>query len=272
MTDKCDLKEEEIYKITDRYLVFIDETGDPFVHKDIKKYDHPTVFPVLTVSALIVSSTVYKEVFVPAIDEIKNNFWGTRDVHFHSNEIRRKDGIFKVLIDPEKYTLFKEKMIEALEKGSVKIISSSINKMKLLEKTQKFKKRTGEDYNIGDLYLTNVAWVLERVAHFIKDDAAKIIFEDRGNKESRRIQAVLTEIKKGGNFYHAKDVFKNINDDILCFTKQDNVNGIQVADYCTYPFARHAKNPKDQDNKLFDILRRYVYKGDYGEYGLKEWP
>jgi len=269
---KCDQKENEIFKVPERYLVFIDETGDPFMHKDIKKYDHPTVFPVMTVTALIVDRKVYQEVMVPSIDEIKEKFWHSRDVHFHSNEIRRKDGIFKELLNEDNYTYFKEKMIEILEKSSVTIISSSINKMKLLQKAENFESISGQKYNPGDLYLRNVDWVLERIGHFLKTNTAKIIFETRGNKESRKIQGVLTNAKNNGTFYHSKDRFKNINEEILFFTKQDNVNGIQMVDYYTYPFARHAKDPKDTDNKLFDLVRKYIYSGDYGDYGLKEWP
>lgn len=269
--EKCDLKEEEIYKISERYLVFIDETGDPFVHKDVTKYEHPTVFPVMTITALIVSSFVYKDVFVPAVDEIKQKFWNTKDIYFHSNEIRRKDGIFKVLLKEEYYKDFKEMMIGVLEKSSITIISSSINKKKLLAKIQKYKEKTGQDYNFGDLYLRNTDWVLERLGHFIKNDTAKIIFESRGAKESRRIQGVLTEAKKNGTFYNEKSRFKNISEKVLFFTKDDNVNGLQMVDYCTYPFAKHTKDKAD-DNKLFDLLRRYIHKGDFGEYGLKEWP
>ena len=242
------------------------------MHRDIKRYDHPTVFPVMTVTALIVSSTVYRDVLVPALDEIKQQFWSTRDIHLHSNEIRRKDGIFKTLLDPDLYKIFKEKMLGTLERSSVIIISSSINKMKLLKKAEKFKATVGQEYDPGDLYMKNVDWVLERVGHFLKTDDAKIIFETRGRRESRRIQGVLTNAKKNGTFYHNKDSFKNIDDEVLFFTKEDNVNGIQMADYCTYPFARHAKDPKDVDNKLFELLRPYIYKGDYSEYGLKEWP
>lgn len=271
MTDQCDIREEEICQVEEKYLVFIDETGDPFMHKDPKRYDDPTVFPVLTVAALIVPTKVYKEVLIPAVDDIKMYFWGTRDIHFHSNEIRRKDGIFKVLLDPEKYELFKKKMVDALEKSSITLVATSINKLKLLHKTEAFKKATGQEYKHGDLYLTNTEWLLERVGHFIKDDTAKIVFETRGRKESRRIAGVLTETKKSGTFYTSKERFQNIADDILFFGKHDNVNGIQMADYCTYPFARHAKDKTD-DNKLFEILRSFVYKGDYGEYGLKEWP
>ena len=271
-TEKCDLKEEEIFKVPERYLVFIDETGDPFLHKDIKKYDHPTVFPVLTVTALIVAAPVYKDVFVPSVDAIKQEFWEKRDIHFHSNEIRRKDGIFKVLLDDAKYNDFKQKMVGVLETSSVTIISSSINKMKLLEKAKKFKEKTGSDYNVGDLYLTNISWIFERLGDFLKGESAKIIFETRGKKESKRIQGMLADIKKNGTFYHSKDLFRTINDEVLFFTKEDNVNGVQLADYCTYPLARHAKDKTDGNNKLFDVIRKHLYKGDFGEYGLKEWP
>jgi hypothetical protein len=134
-----DIRENEICAVEERYPAFIDETGDPFIHKDPARYNDPTVFPVLTVSALVVSTTVYKEVLRPAIDDIKMHFWATRDIHLHSNEIRRKDGIFKVLLDPVKYDEFKHMMLAALEKSSITIISSSINKMKLLEKAEIFK-------------------------------------------------------------------------------------------------------------------------------------
>ncbi len=272
VTDPCDLHEEEIYKLKERYRVFIDESGDPFVHKDIRTYDDPSISPVMTITALIVAKTVYQEVFVPAVDEIKQEFWGSREVHFHSHEIRRKDGIFKVLLDPERYETFKQKMLGVFEKSSVTLISSSINKINFLKKAGKFKTETGNDYNLGDPYLINVNWILERLGHFIDGDTAKIIFEARGRKESRRIQGVLTETKKNGTFYHGTDRFKNISDEILFYTKKDNVNGVQMVDYCTYPFARHAKDASSPDNKLFDLLRRYIHKGDYGEYGLKEWP
>lgn len=269
--ERCDLREAEICNLTERWLVFIDETGDPFIHKNPARYEDPTIFPVMTVFALIVSTTVYKEVMVPAVDEIKTRFWGNRDINFHSNEIRRKDGIFKILLDPEQYETFKKMILGVLERSSATIISSSINKLKLLDRGAKFKEKTGSDYNFGDLYLTNVGWVLERLGYFIKDDTSRIIFEAQGPRESRRIQGVLDEAKKNGTFYCSSARFRNISDSILFFTKEDNVNGIQMADYCSYPFARHTKNSTD-DNKLFELLRPFIYRGDFGTYGLKEWP
>ena len=82
----------------------------------------------MTITALIIKASVYNDIFVPSLDDIKQKLWNSREVHFHSNEIRRKDGIFKVLIDETKYRDFKISMTKILENSSVTIVSSSINK------------------------------------------------------------------------------------------------------------------------------------------------
>lgn len=265
-------KESEILRLPHRYLIFIDEVGDPFVHFDLEKYEDPSIFPVMTVTALVVSRTVYQEILMPGLDEIKQHFFKNKNIYFHSREIRRKDGIFKIFLNDALYTEFKDKMDSLLDKSSITIISSSINKIKFVKKAEEFQARVGVSYNIGDIYLRNVDYVLERLGHFLQDESGKIIFEIRGKKESKRIQGVLADAKQNGTFYCPKERFRGINDKILFFSKKDNINGLQIADYCTYPFARHAKNPTDADNKFFDILRRYIHKGDFREYGLKEWP
>lgn len=267
-----DKNENLILESPERYLIFLDEVGDPFLHGEVKNYDDPSLFPVMTVSALIVSRAVYKDVLMPGLDEIKEYFFKDRNIYFHSREIRRKDGIFKIFLNVDAYSDFKMRMDQLLERSSVALISSSINKIKLLEKAKKFEQSAGTKYNIGDIYLRNVGYVLERVGHFLKSDDGKVIFEARGKTEGRRIQAVLRDARDNGTFYCDKNRFSHINEKIMFFTKLDNVNGLQLIDYCAYPFARHAKNPFDGDNKFFEMLRQYIYKGSYGEYGLKEWP
>ena len=265
-------KEVAILSLPDRYLMFVDEVGDPFIHFDLNKYNDLSIFPVMTLTALIVSKSVYQEILMPGLDEIKEEFFKNKNIYFHSREIRNKDGIFKIFLDGVLYKTFKDKVDILLEKSSIVIISSSTNKIKFVEKAQQFQQKTGTVYNIGDIYLRNVEYVLERTGHFLKDNTGKIIFEIRGRKESKRIQGVLTNAKQDGTFYCPKERFKNIDDEILFFNKQDNINGLQIVDYCTYPFARHSKDPGDTDNNFFHILRKYIYKGDFGEYGLKEWP
>ena len=265
-------KEKLITDLSQRYLIFIDETGDPKVHLDLRKYDDHSVFPVMTITAVVLAKTVYQEVLMPGLNEIKGRFFNSSDIYFHSRELRRKDGIFKIFLDDKLYEDFKERMDVLLEKSSITIISSSVNKINFAKKAKSFKQKTGELYNVGDIYLRNVDYVLERVGHFLKNETGKIIFETRGKKESKRIQAVLNNAKQHGTFYCGKSSFEGIDEDILFFSKKDNINGLQVVDYCTYQFARHAKDPLDPNNKFFSILKQYIYKGDYGAYGLKEWP
>lgn len=264
--------EMEVANLSERYLIFIDETGDPFVNLDLTAYDDPSLFPAMTVTALIVPTIVYRDIMLPGLDAIKQKYFGNTSVYFHSREIRRRTFAFKIFQDESIYAAFKKDMVGLLERSSVVFISSSINKQRLAQRAVEFHARTGTPYNIGDVYLRNVEYVLERLGHFLKEGAGKILFEERGKKENKRIQAVLSDAKQNGNFYCSKDRFRNIDEEILFYTKKDNIGGLQLVDYCVYPFARHAKNPIDKDNRLFDILRRHVYGGDHSEYGLKEWP
>lgn len=227
----------------------------------------------MTTTAVIVSRKNYQNIMQPRMAELKKKLFGNNEnIYFHSREIRRKDGIYKIFLNKNLYKKFKLEMDVIIEKSRIKIITSSINKIKLQKKAEKFHKRTGNKYDFGDLYLQNVNYILERLGHFLKKKTAKIIFETRGKKESKRIQGVLAEAQRNGTFYHAKERFQSMNKRIAFFAKKDNINGLQMVDYCVYPFSRHTKNPKDKDNKFFDFLRQFVYKGNYGEYGLKEWP
>src|SRR3989338_5548199 len=129
---------------------------------------------------------------MPGLDEIKLFFFKDIHIHLHSREIRRKDGIFKHFLDARVYAEFKKRIDALLERSPPTIVSSSIHKIRLLKKAQKFELLAGTPYNIGDIYIRNVGHVLERLGHFLKGKTGKVIFETQGKKESKRIQAMLT--------------------------------------------------------------------------------
>ena len=263
----CILMHQDDYLIAEKKIIDLEQEYLVFIYEDL------SIFPTLTITALVIPTKIYKDSTMPGLDIIKEKYFKNKVVSFHSREIRRKTDQFKIFLNEEIYNDFKVDMINLIEKSQISIVSASINKVKLLEKTIAFEAFSGgAKYNIGDLYLMTVNFVLERLAQLIGSSTAKIIFEERGREESKKIQAMLESAKKNGTFYKTKEDFIGIDDDIYFFKKIDNVNGLQIADYCVYPFARHAKNPKDEDNKLFDLLRKFVYKGDRGEYGLKVWP
>lgn len=266
------VSEQSVCHLTEDYLLFLDESGNPHFYTDLSAYDDPSNFPVLTVAALIVKKNDYENILQPGLQEITEKYWPGQEIYLHSREIRRKVGAFGIFMDEDVYSKFKQDMCDLFAKASIRIISSSINKANLLRRAISFEASTGTPYNIGDLYLRDVEYVLERAGHLLHGQTGKIIFESKGAKESRRIQGLLDQARSSGTFYTGNERFSSITDDIQFYTKEDRICGLQLVDYCIYPFARHAKNPTDPDNKFFEILKGLVYPGDYGMYGLKEWP
>lgn len=265
-------KENELTAEVADYFAFIDETGDSKFHTDISIYNSPTVFPVSTVTAVIIEKDNYINLTLPEMNLLKMKYFNTLNVVLHSNDLRNKNGIFKVFLDENLYNNFKQDIIEVFRKSNVLIVSSSINKIKLLEKFN-FYKSQGSIYNPGDLYIKNIEFILERIGHFSRGRKIKLIFEAQGKRENKKVKTLLNDIENNGTFYFSKDRFNHIDKNVIFYKKSDHVNGIEIADYCVYPFSRHSKNKDDTDNKLFHILlKEFVYKGDFGNYGLKEWP
>lgn len=58
------------------------------------------------------------------------------------------------------------------------------------------------------------------------------------------------------------------------FSKRENHGGLQIADLCAYPLARHVLNSKEPYIP-FKIIKNKLYKSGKGEikgYGLKVFP
>ncbi len=56
--------------------------------------------------------------------------------------------------------------------------------------------------------------------------------------------------------------------------KRDNIIGLQLADLCAYPLARHLINPEDPYIP-FEIIKDKIYcdaKGAFDGWGLKVFP
>lgn len=213
------ISEKIILDRMEEFLVFMDETGDSKVHQDIRMYEHPTVYPVSTLAAIVIEKEKYENITLPRMLILKNKLFKNKEVHFHSNEIRRKDGIFKIFLDKKIYDYFKFEIIEICKDSNIQIITSSINKIKLLEQKEKLN-RSGTDYDIGDLYIKNIEWVLEKVSDLIKTKKAILIFEMQGKKETKSVKTLIAHLHENGDFYSDKNTFKNISKDILFLVKK----------------------------------------------------
>lgn len=259
------LKEKAILNLPHDYFVFIDENGNSAFHIDPKVYDNPSISAIFTLTALIVPNNAYRDIMMPRIDDIKQEFFNNKDIYFHSHSIRRNIGPFKIFLNKHQYGQFKARMDSVIQESAPTFVSFSIDKRLLIDMFLSYQDSVGAKVYLNDMvYLMEFVGLLDLMKQFLGSRTAKIIFETIGKRESKRIQSVL-HYQVDNNLTET-----GVDRDVLFFTKQDNINGLQMVDYCSYPFFRHANNNNDPDNKFFDVLEPYVYK-DHSSSGIREW-
>ena len=84
----------------------------------------------------------------------------------------------------------------------------------------------------------------------------------------------FNSILSRGTFYVSPDRLKNKIKNFSFYSKRGNIIGLQIADLCAYPLARHLLNPKEPYIP-FNIIENKIYcdeKGQYEGWGLKLFP
>ena len=75
-----------------KYLLFLDESGD----HSLSNINHD--FPIFVLSGILFSEDNYKKV-CDKINIFKKKYFNTTSVILHSREIRKCEGLFKILFD-----------------------------------------------------------------------------------------------------------------------------------------------------------------------------
>lgn len=122
-------------------------------------------------------------------------------------------------------------------------------------------------------------YLLERYAHFLnaqKKEGVKvigrIIAEQRGGQKDKELVKVYKNIREGGTqYFRNSNHFDCLPEKMDFIPKKYNVPGLQLSDYCCYPFYKNHKFPRSE-NEHYDFLETFIYPGDYGKYGHKRWP
>lgn len=97
-----------------------------------------------------------------------------------------------------------------------------------------------------------------------------VIAEARGNREDDALCASFHSMLSEGTRYNHAKRFQKLNCPISFRQKRDNICGIQLADLCAYPTARHILK-RDHINQAFECIRPHFYqKGNV--HGLKIYP
>ena len=242
-------------------VVYLDETGDhslELVDKD---------FPLFALVLLICDQAAYVQKIVPAMCQLKMDYFGHEAVIFHSRDIRKAQGDFGFLTDPQKRPPFYERLNRFMSEADYKLIASVIRK-------QLHKDRYGMwAENPYDLALK---FALERLLPLLEDagqDRVDIVAEARGKREDNELRLSFLRIVNNGTEYIPAERFKRIQFQLHFKPKSMNIVGTQMADLAAYPIARYVYflDPK-KPNPAFEVIRRKFYQGRGSIMGLKIFP
>lgn len=106
------------------------------------------------------------------------------------------------------------------------------------------------------------------------NQTVEVIIESRGKKEDQTLAKRYNELLYKGSSQVSSDRFiAKYNQEIFFKKKCENDIGLQIADLCAYPIARHVLFPKEP-YPAFNIIKPKIRSGNKGieGFGLKIFP
>lgn len=245
-----------------QHTFFLDETGDhglSFVDEN---------FPLFLLAGCVVQDDALIT-FENEIHALKMEFFKGEDVILHSRDIRKCEGPFQILFDLEIKARFYERLNAIIANTPFTIIGAAVNKKKHIEKYGK---------SARDPYALSLSFVLERLVFFLNrapgGGTADIIIEKRGQKEDAQLLSQYNAVYDRGTYFVTEIEMKTR---VMNFTfkhKRENIIGLQLADLCAYPLARHVLSV-NEPYVPFEVIKGKIYcnvKGETRGYGLKVFP
>lgn len=244
-----------------RYVLFIDESGDPSlssVNED---------FPIFVLSGCLFSEQSYDGIR-GELDILKCDLFGSAGVILHSRDIRKCEGVFARLFDLDVKQDFYDRLNDSIGRADFVMVAVGIRKHDFIDRYGKL---------ADDPYELSLTFLLERMLMEIDSRGGGIVdvvIESRGKREDATLSKRYDELLwKGSGRIESSRFRARYPHPPLFRKKKENDIGLQVADLCAYPVARFMLNPSEP-YPAFDIVKEKLRKGPNGcdGYGLKIFP
>lgn len=203
------------------------------------------------------------------ISDFKKEFFNTDEVILHSKDIRKCDKAFQILFNLDIKKNFYESLTQILSNSKFIIIGSGVDKERHIKK---YGKSAKDPYNIS------LSFVIERLIFCLdkldSNCTVDIKIEKRGRKEDQQLLDEYNTIYDRGTYFVQPERIKNKINKFEFNDKKDNIVGLQIADLCAYPLARHILFP-NEPYITFNIIEPKIYcdkKGTVNGFGLKIFP
>lgn len=245
-----------------KYNLFVDESGDHSLSNINKD------FPIFALLGMIIDEESYKKL-CDQINKFKLKYFNSTDVILHSRDIRKCEGAFAILFDLKVKERFYNDLNSIFSSSNFMLVASAILKQDHIDR---YGKLADDPYEIA------LTFVLERALYefdFRKiNQKVEVIIESRGKREDQTLAKRYKELMYRGSSQVLPDRFiSKYNQEILFKKKRENDIGLQIADLCAYPIARHVLFPKEP-YPSFEVIEPKIRKSRKGidGFGLKIFP
>ena len=233
-------------KASSRFLAFFDECGD----HSLEKIDQD--FPLFVLALVVVEREIYQNQVLPELNRFKLRYWNHEGINLHSRDIRLATGPFSMLLNPTIRPKFIEELTAILDKLPFTLFISAVRKQTHVERYGK---------NATNPYDLSLEFTMERLIHFLESNGEThlpIIAEARGKREDNALEQAFYRLMARGTSFQPADQFKKFDCPLTFQSKKTNIAGIQLADLCAHPCARHILNPA-KENRAFEIAKKHLY-------------
>lgn len=240
------------------HLAFADESGDAGM-----KRINPT-FPLLSFATCAFEASEYAQVVVPAVRELKQRYFGNRQVTLHERDIRRNIGVYGTLGGLAQRRAFEVELVELVEALPFVVIAIAVHKARLRARYPK----------PDDPYSLCLRFAIERLRMHVNAEAgrshvARIIAESRNPVADRQLRAAFESFRTGD---YLGTSIENVELDFA--TKRDGHAGMEIADLIANPIARHVLGLPEAliPFSVIDAKLRRDQWGSADGWGLKVFP
>jgi len=240
------------------YLAFLDECGD----HSLVKIDQD--FPIFVLSLVLVKREDYVDAILPGLNGLKLRYWDHEGVNLHSRDIRKASGPFTVLQKAERRERFIDELSSLMDSLPYELFIVCIRKDRLYR----------QYVNAANPYELALTFVMERLVFQMEQNnhtSLPIVAEARGKNEDNALKAAFFDLTSRGTDYVSSERFQRCQFPLQFHDKRKNIVGIQLADLCAHPSARHILKP-DRANRAFDVVKKHIYEGGKGVKGWKIFP
>lgn len=247
--------------------MFVDESG----HAHHTQNDPNN--PFLTVCGVLFTDEAYRP-FRKAFRALKEDVFGRTDIVFHSRDIRKRQGVFRVLKDDAINVYFITKLNQIISEASFTVVAVVVDKKHYMRIYP---------FSTFDIYLIALELMMERVLYRLqpKDlppehskNTVKILAEARGRNEDERLLRAFNRIMDRGNDHNPPARFRSLFSGLAFKRKAELIDGLELADLCAYPIGKHCADPF-QSHPSYPIIQPKLLKNPKGLVegaGVKRFP